>query len=183
MPKLLVLYSTRGGHTRVIVDRMVDILRHAFECDVKDVEQERDIDLSHYQAALIGGPIYYGYFHRELRNFAEQHSARLNAMPSAFFGINLIARKPEKRTTATNSYVRKFLEKTPWKPKQVGIFAGALYYPRYGWFDRVMIQLIMKMTGGETDPTKEIVYTEWIDVEEFARNFIKLAKESAAPSP
>ena len=39
---------------------------------------------------------------------------------------------------------------------KVGVFAGALLYPRYKWIDRVMIQLIMKITNGETDTTKEI---------------------------
>jgi menaquinone-dependent protoporphyrinogen oxidase len=41
------------------------------------------------------------------------------------------------------------------------VFAGALRYPRYRWYDRFMIRLIMKMTGGETDTRKEVVYTDW----------------------
>jgi menaquinone-dependent protoporphyrinogen IX oxidase len=41
------------------------------------------------------------------------------------------------------------------------VFAGALRYPRYRWYDRFMIRLIMKMTGGETDTSKEVVYTDW----------------------
>jgi menaquinone-dependent protoporphyrinogen oxidase len=35
------------------------------------------------------------------------------------------------------------------------VFAGALRYPRYRWYDRFMIRLIMKMTGGETDTVKK----------------------------
>ncbi len=31
-----------------------------------------------------------------------------------------------------------------------------------------MIQLIMKITGGETDTTKEVEYTNWQKVSEFA---------------
>lgn len=70
--------------------------------------------------------------------------------------------------------MRKFLDKTPWKPTLTGVFAGALFYPRYKWIDRVMIQLIMKMTKGETDPTKEIEYTDWNKVSEFASYFAKI---------
>jgi menaquinone-dependent protoporphyrinogen oxidase len=44
------------------------------------------------------------------------------------------------------------------------VFAGALRYPRYRWYDRFMIRLIMKMTGGETDTSKEVVYTDWQQV-------------------
>ena len=69
--------------------------------------------------------------------------------------------KEGKDTPEGNVYVRKFLQRIKWTPAKVGVFAGALLYPRYKWIDRVMIQLIMKITGGETDSTKEIEYTDW----------------------
>ena len=56
---------------------------------------------------------------------------RLKAMPSAFFSVNLVARKPEKRTPQTNSYTRKFLLNSPWQPESCAVIAGALRYPRY----------------------------------------------------
>ncbi|GAB7205818.1 hypothetical protein OS21_23100 [Dickeya oryzae] len=59
------------------------------------------------------------------------------------------------------------------------VFAGALRYPRYRWFDRVMIQLIMRMTGGETDSTKEIEYTDWEQVARFAQSFGQLTQKKA----
>ncbi len=76
-------------------------------------------------------------------------------MPSAFFAVNLTARKPEKRSPQTNAYTRKFLLSSPWQPKQCAVFAGALRYPRYRWFDRVMIRFIMKMTGERRIPVKK----------------------------
>ena len=51
------------------------------------------------------------------------------------------------------------------------MFAGALRYPRYRWFDRIMIQFIMRMTGGETDTSKEVEYTDWEKVTRFAQDF------------
>jgi menaquinone-dependent protoporphyrinogen oxidase len=59
------------------------------------------------------------------------------------------------------------------------VFAGALRYPRYRWFDRLMIQLIMKMTGGETDTRKEVVYTDWQQVSIFAREIAQLTRTSS----
>lgn len=64
--------------------------------------------------------------------------------------------------------------KSPWKPTLIGVFAGALYYPRYGWFDKTMIKFIMSMTGGETDTTKEVEYTNWEKVALFADKFKEL---------
>lgn len=91
-----------------------------------------------------------------------------------FFGVNLTARKPEKSTPETNVYVRKFLQRITWQPTISAVFAGALLYPRYTFFDRVMIQFIMRITGGETDPTKEIEYTDWEKVRSFSEAFLTL---------
>ena len=104
-------------------------------------------------------------------------AAALQALPSAFFSVNLVARKPEKRSPQTNSYTRKFLLRSPWHPDTSAVFAGALRYPRYGWFDRFMIRLIMKMTGGETDTSKEVVYTDWEQVAGFAKEIAQLSRK------
>ena len=38
----------------------------------------------------------------------------------------------------------------------------------------MMIRLIMKMTKGETDTTKEVEYTDWQQVEAFAAEFVQI---------
>ncbi|MDI5677166.1 protoporphyrinogen oxidase, partial [Salmonella enterica subsp. enterica serovar Anatum] len=60
------------------------------------------------------------------------------------------------------------------------VIAGALRYPRYRWYDRLMIKLIMKMSGGETDTSKEVVYTDWEQVAHFAREIAHLTNKSSA---
>ncbi len=37
-----------------------------------------------------------------------------------------------------------------------------------------MIQLIMRMTGGETDTSKEVEYTDWQEVSRFTQDFLAL---------
>ncbi|AWV43312.1 protoporphyrinogen oxidase [Hafnia alvei] len=174
MKKILVLYSSRGGQTKAIASYIASTLSETTMCDVQDLAISMDIDLANYQAVVIGASVRYGHFQRALYQFTKTNAAQLNAMPSAFFAVNLTARKPEKRTPQTNAYTRKFLLATPWQPKQCSVFAGALRYPRYGWLDKVMIKLIMKMTGGETDTTKEVEYTDWQDVGRFAQEFVRL---------
>lgn len=172
----LLLYCSTDGQTKKIMTQIANELRqHGYECDVRDLTSvQQSLNLSAYNKVLVGASIRYGYFNKTLDKFITRHLTQLNSMPSAFFGVNLTARKAEKNTPETNAYMRKFLEKTPWKPTLTGVFAGALFYPRYKWIDRVMIQLIMKMTKGETDPTKEIEYTDWNKVSEFATHFAKI---------
>ena len=108
----------------------------------------------------------------------KKHTAELAQLPGAFYSVNLVARKAEKRTPQTNSYTRKFLLSSPWQPDICSVFAGALRYPRYRWYDRFMIRLIMKMTGGETDTRKEVVYTDWAQVASFVREIAHLTDDA-----
>ena len=168
----LLLYSSHDGQTKKIVTQIALHLRKAgIQCDVRSLQEGHALNLAPYEKILVGASIRYGHFNRALSRFAKLHAMQMNQMKTAFFGVNLTARKPEKRTPQTNLYVRKFLEATPWKPTVSAVFAGALLYPRYRWLDRVMIRLIMKMTKGETDTTKEIEYTDWEQVEAFATEF------------
>ena len=175
--KVLILYSSHDGHTRTVALRMADRIRAKGHCDVCDMHHDTLPDPEGYQGIMVGAAIRYGRYHPHVHQLVDRMCDTLNTMPSAFFGINLIARKPEKRQIENNVYTRKFLSRILWRPTMVGIFAGALYYPRYRWLDRIAIQMIMRMTGGETDTTKEVVYTDWEQVDAFADAFYVLVQK------
>ena len=176
--KALILYSSRDGQTREIAARIAQTLAPQQLCDVIDLLEAQKVEWSQYDRVLIGASIRYGHFHPALIKFVTQHRAELLQRVSGFFSVNLTARKADKCTPATNAYTRKFLEQSQWQPDCCAVFAGALRYPRYRWFDRVMIQLIMRMTGGETDTSKEVEYTDWNKVTVFAQDFVQLPGKS-----
>lgn len=175
--KSLLLYSSYDGQSKAIMIAIADEMKDIIEYDLLDINLVKNINLADYQSVLIGASIRYGHFNKKVRAFAERYQQALNQMPTAFFSVTLTARKLEKRTPETNAYTRKFLAATPWQPKDCEVFAGALHYPQYKWFDRLMIQLIMRMTGGETDASKDIEYTDWQQVKAFAQRFIKLSMD------
>ncbi|QCR37488.1 menaquinone-dependent protoporphyrinogen IX dehydrogenase [Nissabacter sp. SGAir0207] len=173
--KALLLYSTTDGQTRAIASYLASCLKETLPCDVVDLQDAGQLPLAEYGVVVIGASIRYGHFNPALDKFVKQHAEMLNRLPTAFYGVNLTARKPEKRTPQTNPYVRKFLLASPWQPTRSAVFAGALRYPRYRWLDKVMIRFIMKMTGGETDTSKEVEYTDWNDVAAFAQEIARIA--------
>lgn len=176
--KTLILFSSRDGQTREIASFIASQLsEHGISTDVVNLHRATSIDWQQYEKVIIGASIRYGHFHPALAEFVKRHVQQLNNLPSAFFSVNLVARKADKRTPQTNSYTRKFLLSSPWQPGICAVFAGALRYPHYRWYDRIMIRLIMKMTGGETDIRKEVVYTDWDQVAIFAHNFVRLSPE------
>ncbi|MGL4925216.1 Protoporphyrinogen IX dehydrogenase [menaquinone] [Plesiomonas shigelloides] len=179
----LLLYSSTDGQTLKIMQHIAaQLQQQAPDCQVclHDVQQPLQPQWAEYRAVVIGASIRYGHFSRQVQRWIAQYQSELQQLPTAFFGVNLTARKPEKNTPETNAYVRKFLQRSVWQPTVAAVFAGALYYPRYRWFDRVMIQFIMRMTGGETDPSKEVEYTDWNKVSEFAQKIADLAPSTQA---
>ncbi|MGR5254521.1 menaquinone-dependent protoporphyrinogen IX dehydrogenase [Vibrio astriarenae] len=172
MEKALLLYSSREGQTKKIMQR---IASHLTECDAEliDLHQPLTVKLEDYDRILVGASIRYGHLNKKLYQFIEAHKLALESQKAAFFCVNLTARKEDrgKDTPEGSAYIKTFLKKSPWNPSLIGVFAGALYYPRYNWFDRTMIKLIMSMTGGETDTSKEVEYTNWEKVTLFAENF------------
>lgn len=165
--KTLILYLSNDGQTKKIAYAIAK--DHTEKSEVINLDKFQG-DLNNFHKIIIGASIRYGHFNKKLYKFIEQNSDILNQKQSFFFGVNLTARKEGKNTPETNVYIRKFLARIKWKPKGVGVFAGALFYPRYNFFDKKMIQFIMKITGGETDTSKEVEYTDWQKVKEFAKN-------------
>ncbi|HIF9110310.1 menaquinone-dependent protoporphyrinogen IX dehydrogenase [Photobacterium damselae] len=166
--KLLMLYSSREGQTLKILHYIEKELGDGFQCEVRDLHAQPNVNWPEYDQIIIGASIRYGHFNKLLYQFIERNQVELKRAGASFICVNLTARKEGKDTPQGSAYVRKFLQKSPWQPEQIAVFAGALRYPRYRWFDRLMIQLIMKITGGETDTTKEVEYTNWQKVSEFA---------------
>ncbi|XZQ55281.1 MAG: menaquinone-dependent protoporphyrinogen IX dehydrogenase [Arsenophonus sp.] len=168
----LLLYSSKNGQTKKIILKITEYLsKEGKKCDVKDLCIEKNLNFSVYKKVLVGASVYYGNFNPVVLNFVKKYTKQLNAIPSVFFGVNLTARKNGKDTIETNIYVRKFLRKTSWRPIITNVFAGAICYQNYNWFDRIMIKFIMKITNGETNINKEIEYTDWQKVEYFAYQF------------
>lgn len=163
--KTLILYSSHDGQTKKIAQFIASKLSD----EVEVLPLTENIDITHATRIIIGASIRYGHFNKTLDKFVEKHTALLDQKQTAFFAVNLTARKTGKDTPQTNVYVRKFLQRITWKPNLAAVFAGALFYPRYSFFDRTMIRLIMKITGGETDITKEVEYTNWDKVTLFAQ--------------
>jgi menaquinone-dependent protoporphyrinogen oxidase len=177
VPRILILYSTVDGHTRRICERLrAGCAAHGNEvvlCAVDELEAA-PFDIAAFDTLVIGASIRYGKHRRNVHEFIARHRELLEARACAFFSVNIVARKAQKNRPETNPYVQKFLRQTAWRPRLVEVFAGKLDYPKYGWLDRQMIRLIMKITGGPTDPSTVIDYTDWAAVDDLAQRVCAL---------
>ena len=170
MAKILILYSSTDGHTKKISERLQEVIeQQGHQVTLVSVTDEAQVDVQTFDKIVIGASIRYGKHSSRITDFINRNKALLDNKPNAFFSVNIVARKPEKNQPDTNPYLRKFLRQTTWRPHELAVFAGKLEYPKYGFFDRLMIRLIMFITKGPTDPKAVIEFTDWRQVESFGR--------------
>lgn len=175
MSSILLAYSTTDGHTPTICERLKQFLAHqGHVATVLPLAQAEAMDLEPFDKIVLGASIRYGKHQPQVAQFIARHQALLERKPSAFFTVNIVARKPEKNTPQTNPYLLKFLRQISWQPKLCAVFAGKLDYPRYRFFDRQMIRFIMLMTHGPTDPSAIIEFTDWQKVQAFSVQLTEL---------
>ena len=170
MSRILVLYSSTDGHTRCIGERLQQVMSaQGHATTLRALGQADALDLTAFDGIVIGASIRYGKHRPEVAQFIRRHQALLERKRNAFFSVNIVARKPEKSRPESNPYLLKFLRQISWKPQLTAVFAGKLDYPSYRFFDRHMIRLIMKLTHGPTDLSAVTEFTDWQQVNDFAR--------------
>ena len=177
MNSILLAYSTVDGHTRLICSKLADLLRSR-GCQVKlsAVDAVSKDELVRHQTYVIGASIRYGNYRDDLRQFINSHAAILNSKPSAFFSVNLVARKSGRDRPETNPYIEKLFSGNPWRPNEIAVFAGKLDYARYRFLDKQIIRLIMWLTNGPVNLDTCHDYTNWEKVAEFAGQIAELVR-------
>lgn len=177
MTSVLVLYRSRAGHTARIARHMCRAIEEAGgDATMMDVVEAiyEGVDLGAYDVIVLGAPVYYGTYDDSVFEFVGDHREQLDAKPHSFFNVSVTARTPEKATIEGNRYMQKFLERSPWQPRDLKVLAGKVDYPSWGWLDTIAIQMIMKFTGGPTDRNAVIDYTDWDDVADYGRYLLTL---------
>ena len=166
MHQNLIIYSSTDGQTIKICKRIMSIIG---DSKIVSIDEAKNENLSKYEKVIVGASIRYGKHKPELYDYISENCDHLIDRNASFFSVNVVARKPEKNTPLTNPYVQKFLSISQWHPSLIGVFAGKIDYPRYGVLDKFMIRLIMWITKGPTDTKNVYEFTNWDDVDSFAK--------------
>ena len=146
----LIIYSSTDGQTKRICETIKDHLSLNDKIKIISLNEVNTVNL------------------KKIENFVIKNKNILESKKTAFFSVNVVARKEEKSTPETNPYVKKFLAKTKWKPNKVAVFAGKVDYPNYNFINRNVIRFIMMITNGPTNTDNSYEFTNWELVKKFA---------------
>ena len=169
MHNRLIIYSTTDGQTKLISERIKNLSKFKNNIKIISIDEIKKENLQIYKLIILGASIRYGKHKPAVLNFVNQNIKILNQKKTVFFSVNVVARKFEKNLPDTNPYLIKFLKLANWNPSKKAVFAGKIDYPKYSFFDKQIIRLIMFITKGPTDTSKSYEFTDWSKVDDFTR--------------
>lgn len=173
MKDILIIYSSTDGQTRKISEYIGKILGKERSIKIISIEDVSKIDITSFNNFIIGASIRYGSHGKKIINFIRNNNKYLENKYTSFFSVNAVARKPQKNSPSTNPYIKKFFDKTNWKPSRAQVFAGKIDYPSYRFFDKIIIRFIMLITNGPIDVHTSHDFTNWNDVKSYAMKIIR----------
>ena len=172
--RLLILYSTVDGHAKHICEYAQEKLKNHKEIAITSLDEDSEHELKDFDEVLLGASVRYGFHRKNVYEFVRENKDELLKKKTAFFSLNLTARKPEKASPETNPYIVKFLKKVDWEPDLKSVFAGRLDYPSLNCPNRLAILLIMAITNGPKDLSKVHDFTNWSKVDEMVESIRNL---------
>ena len=174
--KILILYSSIDGHTKKICSFISNKLKQNHIIEMNEINNDENVKFDIYDFIIIGASIRYGTYRKSFLKFINENHIELQNSKSAFFSVNIVARKKEKNSINTNPYIKKFFRLSKWKPNLVEVFAGKLDYPKYNFFNKNIIKFIMWITSGPTQTDIVVEFTNWNDVKKFANkiNYLEI---------
>jgi menaquinone-dependent protoporphyrinogen oxidase len=182
MAQVLCCYGTSEGQTASIAERMGDVIDgEGHGVTLVHLSHPPDgLDPGAYDGVIVGASIHGGSHQRYVTRFVRDHVETLNRRPSAFFSVSLTAahEDSEARAPATD-LLEDFLDETGWNPDGTLTVAGALKYSEYGLLKRFVMRRIAGRASGDTDTSRDYEYTDWDDVDAFAREFTTLLRADA----
>ena len=170
----LIIYSSTDGQTKKICETIKENLSSGNKFKLISLDEVLNFNLEKCEKIIIGASIRYGRHNKKVLDFIIKNKNILDLKRTAFFSVNVVARKKEKSTPETNPYVLNFLKKTNWKPNKLSVFAGKVDYPNYNFINKIVIRFIMMITKGPTDINNSYEFTNWENVRKFAKELEKL---------
>jgi len=175
MKSVLVVYGTTEGQTRKIAEFIVNALQgRGVEVDLVDSAAESaKLVQPIYAAAIVCGSLHQHNYQHSLLRFVKDNQAWLAGIPAAFVAVSLTAAlKDDQSRDELREIAEVFCRQTGWTPAITHHVAGALRYLEYDYFKRLIMKLIARQQGGDTDTSRDHEYTDWDDLTRFVEEFL-----------
>jgi menaquinone-dependent protoporphyrinogen oxidase len=180
MPQILVLYGTTERHTEKIATAIAEtLIANGCVADLAEAGT-RDPTPVHYSGVIVAASLHAGHYQKAVATWLDAHRSELASKPTAFVSVCLAtASKRAGAAAEVDAIISRFLAQVGWQPTVIKPVAGALLYTQYGFITRWIMRRIARKEGGDTDTSRDFVYTDWQDVRGFAEAFSRRVAAAA----
>lgn len=187
MAKVLIVYGSQHGQTAKIARYIAEVLASGgHKVTLADARKLREpLRLNEYDLVIVGSPLVMRGHLAAVERFVRQHRSQLQSIPAAFFSVSASAASPASAPGARRA-LERFLAKTDWRPQLTACIAGAVKYTQYNPLLRWYLAWASRRYGGPTDTSRDHEFTDWVEVERFARqagSLIEGSQSSVAERP
>jgi menaquinone-dependent protoporphyrinogen oxidase len=175
MPRILIIYATREGQTGKVAREIAGHLRQAGAdvqlLDAREAIPAAQVDVGFFDLLVFGASMHAGGLERELVGFVNARAADIRTKRRSFFLVLLSAatRDPGLRSQSLADARAKMNAQLQVPFEETEMIAGALKYSRYPLPLRWLMKRIAAKAGGDTDTSRDYEYTDWAQVEAYAR--------------
>ena len=180
-PRVLIIYGTSYGQTAKIAARIeAGLLRRGHLVTAVNAALSAPPPLLSFDGIVVGSSIIARGHQKTIERFIRANITQLNSTPCAFYSVSASAASKDPAGRKAAERVRdEFLEKMGWQPQLRTSVAGAINYTRYNFLLRWYMKRASAQNGGDTDTSRDHEYTDWLQVESFARAVAQLVERSS----
>ena len=173
--KIVICYGSYLGQTEKVAsylqEKLVD--RGIDASLLKCQDPDSGVKAREADAVLIGSAIRAGKYHKKVLGFVKKNIEWLRVKKTGLFVVCLTAKSTDDQAQKEiQKYMGEFQEITGLSPALSRAFGGALVYTRYNFVLRYIMKRINQKYGGDTDTSKDFIYTNWDEVKSFADEFV-----------
>ncbi|MFX1277338.1 MAG: flavodoxin domain-containing protein [Promethearchaeota archaeon] len=186
MSKVLILYGTRYGTTKGIVDEIEKVFQeNNIDTKVYNLKEHslKDIPpLTDFNGVLIGTGIKIKMWTKDVKKYVQKKKAELKQIQNklGFFICCGTATKKEEIGSAIEQFITPKLEKLNLKPALIDAFGGAYDLREESLMGsmskKIMMAALKEEKGMETVESKLYDYRDWDHVREYTNKFISIIK-------
>lgn len=180
MAKALIVYASTEGQTAKVAHHVADVARgQGYDVEVHTAEEAVEgaaPSPGTFDVVFAGGSLHEGRHQRSLRRFLREHASELASTTTGLFSLSLAAASDDaEERKGAEQCIDALVKETGFTPTARASVAGALRYTQYSWLKRFLMKRISAAHGGETDTSRDVEYTDWNAVTDFAEGVLAKA--------
>jgi menaquinone-dependent protoporphyrinogen oxidase len=172
--KVLIMYGSTEGQTRKIASFLKEeAVKLGHVVTLADATDKPPLPEG-FDLVLIGASVHMHKYQSAVVHYVKKNAAALNKTKSGFFSVSMAAASGDTESRLELEEVTAaFLKETGWTPAQTEQVAGALLYTQYDFFKKLIMRLIARRKGENTDTSTDHEYTDWVKLNAFLEKMLR----------